>query len=162
MVILKAVAAGFGDGMELMVRKAAAEMAARGRECIAEFIVRIGHLIDTEDSLQAAFVEAAVMGDKRNSKVLERNSLADFLFQGCPDLREDRRIIRIFGSQSMDLLAPPPIIFRLRMDQAVERPDDLPILKKHSTDAAHTARLLVRRLKIYRDSSSHLRLFNTT
>ena len=65
MVVHEVIAAGCGDGLELMVRKTAAEMASGSSEGVVELIVGIVHLIHPEDSLETPFVETGVMSNQR-------------------------------------------------------------------------------------------------
>ena len=57
MVVHEIISAGCGDGLELMVRKTAAEMPSGSSEGVVELIVGIVHLIHLEHGLEAAFVE---------------------------------------------------------------------------------------------------------
>ena len=61
MVVHEVIAAGGSDGLELMVRKTAAEVASGSREGVVELIVGIVHLIDTEHGLEAPFVETGIV-----------------------------------------------------------------------------------------------------
>ena len=65
MVVHEVIAAGCGDGLELMVGETAAEVSAGSSEGVVELIVGIVHLIHPEDSLEAAFVETGVMSHQR-------------------------------------------------------------------------------------------------
>lgn len=105
-----------------------------------EDIIRIIHPIDTEDSFQAAFVETGVVCHK-GKPVYEGRGL-------FPDKREDRRPVRIFGSESVNLAAEPLAVVRLGMDQAIVGIDNLPAADHHYSHAAHAGRLLVGRLKV--------------
>ena len=61
MVVQELIAAGCGDGLELMVRKPAAKVSSGSREGVVELIVGIVHLIYPEGSLETAFVETGVV-----------------------------------------------------------------------------------------------------
>lgn len=61
MVVQEVIAAGGGDGLELMVGKTAAEMLSGCCQGIVEFIVGIVHLIDPEYGLQASLVETGIV-----------------------------------------------------------------------------------------------------
>ena len=61
MVVLKVIAAGSGDCVQLVVRQQASEMAARGAAGAIKFVIRIVHLIDPEHSFQATLVKGAVV-----------------------------------------------------------------------------------------------------
>ena len=67
MVVHEVISAGRGDGLQLMVRKPTAEVAAGSREGVVELIVRIVHLINSMHRLQAAFVETGVVCNKGES-----------------------------------------------------------------------------------------------
>ena len=62
---LEIIAAGCGDGLELMVGQMLAEMPARCGAGIVERVIRIVHLIDLMDGLEAAFVERTVVRHER-------------------------------------------------------------------------------------------------
>ena len=55
MVVQEGVAAGGGDGVELVVGKAAAEVAARSCQGVKELIARIMETVGAEDGFEAAF-----------------------------------------------------------------------------------------------------------
>ena len=61
MVVHEVISAGCGDGLELMVRKPAAEVTSGSREGVVELIVGIVHLIYPEGSLETPFVETGVV-----------------------------------------------------------------------------------------------------
>ena len=61
MVVHEVISAGCGDGLELMVRKLAAEMTSGSRQGVVELVVGIVHLIDTEHGLEAPLVETGVV-----------------------------------------------------------------------------------------------------
>ena len=65
-----------------------------------------------------------------------------------PDFREHWRIFSIFRPQTMHLATEPLVVFRLRMDEAVEGIHDDVIADDDYADTAHAARLLVRGLEI--------------
>ena len=126
--------------LELMIRKAATEMPTGCGQCIVKNIVRIVHLVDPVNGLQAAFIEAGVV---RHERVIFQQRM-DLL----PDLREHRCILRIFRAQAVHLAAEPLVVFRLRMDETVEGIHDDVIADDNHADAAHAARLLVRSLEV--------------
>ena len=111
-MILEVVAACCGDSLELMVWQPMAEMTPRGGAGVVERIVRIVHLVDLEDLFQTSFVEGTVVRHERQAFYHWLNLL--------PYIGKYRRIIRIFFTQAVDLLAKPLIVFRLRMDKAIE------------------------------------------
>ena len=55
----------------------------------------------------------------------------------------------------MHLPAEPLVIFRLRMDKAMERIHDRPVADDDHAYAAYAAALLVRRLEIYGSKICH-------
>ena len=65
MVVHEIISAGCGDGLELMVRKTAAEMPSGSSEGVVELIVGIVHLIDPEDSLQTTFIKTPLVSYDR-------------------------------------------------------------------------------------------------
>ena len=140
MVVLHAEAAGLGDGLELVVREPPAEVPARGRERVEEDVVGIVHPIDAEDGLQAAFVEARIVRDQREP-----------LDQGlylCPYIREDRRILGVFGAESMDPPAEPLVVLRFGVDEAVEGVHDFASADDDDAHAADAGGLFVGGFKV--------------
>ena len=63
-MILQVEAAGSGDRLKLVVGESAAEVAPGGSQRVEELVVRVIHLVDPEDGLEATFVEAAVVCDQ--------------------------------------------------------------------------------------------------
>ena len=61
MVVEEGVAAGGGDGVELMVGKAAAEVAAGGSEGVKESVSGIMETVGSENCFEAAFVKSGIM-----------------------------------------------------------------------------------------------------
>ena len=106
-----------------------------------EHIVRIIHLVNLKNSLQASLIKAGVVCHQWQALNLRCYLL--------PDIREHWGIVRIFRPQAMDFLAELLVVFRLRMNEAVERVNDLSATDDNHTHAANTARLFVRRLEIY-------------
>ena len=70
MMVLEVIAAGSCNGMELVIGKRMAELSAGCCKSIVEVVVRIVHLIDLEHSLQTSFIEAGIVGHKRNGSYL--------------------------------------------------------------------------------------------
>lgn len=118
-VVFEDVAAGGGDGVELVVGEAAAEVASGGGEGVVELVVGVVHLVDSEDGFEAAFVETAVVGDEREAFDLVLNLL--------PDYGEDRGVFGVFFGEAVDLLAEPLVVFGLGVDEAVEGVYDLSV-----------------------------------
>ena len=67
MVVHEVIAAGCGDGLELMVGEPATEVAAGSCEGVVELIVRIVHLVNSMYRLQAAFVKTGVVRNEGES-----------------------------------------------------------------------------------------------
>ena len=61
MVVHEVISAGCCDGLQLMVRKLAAEMLSGSRQGVVELIIGIVHLIDTEHGLETSFIETGVV-----------------------------------------------------------------------------------------------------
>ena len=141
------VATGRGDGLQLVVGQAPAEMPPGCSQGVIKNIVRIVHLIHPEHLFQTTLVEGAVVGDQRQP--LDQRS--DFL----PDAGEYRSIFRVLLRQAVDLLAEPLEVLRLRVDEAVERVRDFPVADNHHAHAAHAATALVGRLEVYCGKISH-------
>ena len=66
-----------------------------------------------------------------------------------PYIRKHRGVFRIFRSQAMHLPAEPLVIFRFRMDKAVEAIYDLSVAYDHYSYAAYAGPAFVCRLEIY-------------
>lgn len=65
MVVFQVIAAGLGDGVELVVREEFTEMTTGGPAGPKELIIRVIHLVAAKHGLQAALVEGTVVGHKR-------------------------------------------------------------------------------------------------
>ena len=139
-VVGEVVAAGRGDGLELVVGEPPSIVTPGGGQRIVEFIVRIVHPVHAEHLLETAFVEGAVVGDEGEP--------LDQRFDLLPDIGKDRGILRVLRSQAMDLPAEPLVVLRLRMDQAVEPVHDLSVANDHDSHAAYAAGALVGRFEI--------------
>ena len=87
-MILKVEAAGGGDRLELVVGESAAEVAPGGGQRVEELVVRVIHLVDPEDGLEATFVEAGVVGHQREAL----NQRGDLF----PDMGKYRSIPGVF------------------------------------------------------------------
>lgn len=147
MVIHEVIAARSGDGLELMVWQLISEVMSGYSKGVVELIVGVVHLIDPEHRLQATFVKAGVVRNQRESLDERLNLL--------PHIWEHRSIIGILRTQTVDLLAEPLVVFRFRMNKAVERVHDFPVSHYHHSDGAYTGGLLVCRLEVYRCKISH-------
>ena len=147
MVVHEVISAGCGDGLELMVRKLAAEMLPGSRQGVVELVVWVVHLIYLEDSLETSFIETGV--------VRNEGEALDERFNPLPHIREHRSVIRVLRTQTVDLLAEPLVVLRLGVDETVEGVHNLPVTHDHHSDGAYTGGLLVRRLEINSCKISH-------
>lgn len=147
MVAGEVVAAGSGNGLQLVVREGIPEMLSGRSQGVIELIVRVIHLVYLKHIFQASLVERAIMRHKRKP-----------LNPGCnllPNVREDRCVLGVFFRQSMHLLAEPLIVFRFRIDETVKLVHNLPIAHNNDADAAHAGPALIGRLEIYRRKITH-------
>ena len=140
MMARQVVPAGGGYCLQLMIRKAASEMPTGCGQCVVKNIVRIVHLINPVNGFEATFIKPGIM---RHQRVILQQWMDLF-----PDLWEHWRILSIFRSKTVHLAAEPLIVFRLRMDEAVEGIHDDVIADDNHADAAHAARLLIRGLEV--------------
>ena len=147
MVVGEIVAAGGGDGLQLVVRQGGAELAAGCRERVMELIIRIIHLVCAKCGLEAALVEAGIVRDQRQP--------FDVRLDLLPHIREDRRVLRVAFAQPVDALAEPLIILRLRVDQRVEFIRYLAVAHHDDADGADARRAFVRGLEIYCGEVEH-------
>ena len=147
MVVNEVISAGCGDGLELMVRKLAAEMLPGSRQGVVELVVWVVHLIYLEDSLETSFIETGV--------VRNEGEALDERFNLLPDVREYRCIFGVLRPKSVYLLAEPLVVLGLRVDETVEGIHNLPVTHYHHSDGAYTGGLLVCRLEVYRCKISH-------
>ena len=93
MVVHEVISAGGGDGLELMVRKLAAEMLPGSRQGVVELVVWVVHLIYLEDSLETSFIETGV--------VRNEGEALDERFNLLPDIGEHRSVIRVLRTQTV-------------------------------------------------------------
>ena len=147
MVVREVVSACGCHRLELVIWKPVPKMPTGGRQRIVEHIIRIVHPINPVHSLQAALVEAAVMGDERKVPDERRGFL--------PDFGEERGILGVIRAESVDLHAEPLVVLRLRMDEAVEGVCDKTAADDHQPHAADARGLLVRRFEIDSAKVSH-------
>ena len=77
-----------------------------------ELVIRIVHLIDTEDCFEAAFVKSFVVG-------YERQTFNDWL-NLRPHFWEDRSILGVFCRLTLYLTAQVVVVFRLWLYQRIE------------------------------------------
>ena len=135
------VAAGGGDGLELVVGQAHPEVAAGSRQRVEERIFRIIHAIGPEHGAQASFVEAAVVRDERKPFDEGRDLL--------PHLREHRCVFGVFRADSMNMLTEPLIVSGFRADEAVEPVCDCAVPDDDDSHAADAGPAFVRRFEVY-------------
>ena len=103
------ITAGLRDSVKLMVWKQFPEMFSRSAASAKELIIRVIHLITTENSLQAALVKRTVVSHERQT-FNERLNL-------FPDVWKHQRILGITLSQTMHTGVPIIIVIRLRLNQ---------------------------------------------
>ena len=147
MVVHELISAGCCDGLQLMVRKPAAEVTAGSRQGVVELIVRVVHLIYPEDSLETAFVETGVVRNEGES--------LDERFNLLPDVWEYRCIFSVLRPQTVNPLAEPLVVLRLGMDETVEGVHYFSVTYYHHSDGADAGRLLIRRFEVYCCKISH-------
>ena len=94
-----------------------------------EYVGRVVHPIDPEDSLQASFVETGVVRHEGESFDERCNLLPDIWEHGC--------VIGILGSKSVHLLAEPLVVLRFWMYETVERILDFSVTDYHHPDGAY-------------------------
>ena len=136
------VAAGGGHRLEAVVRKSPAETPSGCGEGVVEQVVRIIHLVNPENGLEAAFIEAAVVRDK--GKPFDKG------LDPLPDEREYRSVVGVLRAEPVYLAAK-----RLRVDQAVESVLYPSSAHDHDTHAAYAGRAFVGRFEVYRREVSH-------
>ena len=144
MVVEEGVAAGGSNGVELVVGKAAAEVAAGGGEGVKESVSGIMETVGSENCFEAAFVKAGIVGYKGDigGETVGFKGGQDAVFYLVPNVREKRSIFGIIGAQAVNLLAKPGVVVRIRMDEAIERVHHFPIAHDddaHGADAAGAA-----------------------
>ena len=148
MMMRKVEPAGGRYRLQLMVREGVPEMPSGCPQGVMEDIIGIIHAVYSEGSLEAALIEACIVGDKRQAFYLGSN-----LF---PDKGEDGCVIGILGTQAVHLAAEPLVVLRFRMYEAVERIDDFSVAYDDDSYAADAAGLLVGRLEIYCGKVCHM------
>jgi hypothetical protein len=111
-MVLQQIATLCGYGVKLMVSKIG-KNSARYAQGIVKLIIRVIHLIDTEDGLQTTFIKGTIMGHKGQT-FYQR-------FYLSPYLGEHGGIVRILTAEAVNLAAPVIIVVGLWLDQGVER-----------------------------------------
>ena len=149
MVTLQVVAAGGGDGVELVVGQMG--KAAAGSDAGAvELVVGVVHLVATEDGLQATFVEGFVVGHEGQA--------FDERFYLCPYFGEYGGFLGVLMGETMHLTAPVVIVVRLRLDEGVEGIDNLAVPHDNHSHGADARPLVVSSLKVYCCKAIHIGL----
>ena len=153
MVVQEGVAAGGGDGVELMVGKAAAEVAAGGGQGVQEVVAGIVQTVGSENGFEASFVEAGIVGYEGDvgGETVGLKGGQDAVFHLVPNVREKRSIFGVIGAQAMDLLAKPGIVVRIGMNQAIERVHHFPIAHDDDAHGADATGAAVGSFEIYDD-----------
>lgn len=140
-VISQVIAASRCNCLQLVIQQTVAVMLTGGRKSVIELIVWVIHLIHFEHLFQAPFIEWAIVRNKRQTLNFRSNLL--------PDVREYRGVFSILLRKPVYLLTEPLIVFRLRVDQTVERVYNLATAYNHHPHAAHTGTALIGGLEIY-------------
>jgi hypothetical protein len=110
-VIGEVITAVFRYCMQLMVGQLWKSLAGSHTSTV-ELVIRIVHLIATEDGFQATLIESLVMGH-------EGKALYQWLYL-FPDNGEYGGLLGVLACQSMNLGTPIIIIVRLWLDQGIE------------------------------------------
>ena len=152
-VVQEGVAAGGGDGVELVVGKAAAEVAARSCQGVKELIARIMETVGAEDGFEAAFIEAGVVGYKGDigRETIRFKGGKDAVFHLVPDIRKKRSVFSVIGAEAVDLLTEPGVVVRVRMDKTIEGVHHFPIAHDDDAHGADAAGAAVGSFEIYDD-----------
>lgn len=145
----KVVAAGRGHGMQLVVRKAAAEMTPGGRQRVHELIIGIIHPVHPEHFAQAPLVESGIVSNQRQP--------FDQRLDLLPHTGKYGRVFGILRPQPVHLAAEPLVVFRFRVDEAVEAVGDLSVPHDHHAHRAHAATAFVGGFKVYGGEVGHFR-----
>ena len=143
----KVISTGCCYSLQLMIWQAAAIMLTGCGQRVVETIIRIVHLVDAEHLFEATFIEAGVV--RHQWEPLDHRR---YLF---PHIRENRRIFGVFRAKAVNLTAEPLIVFRLRMDEAVEAVHDDTATHDDHAHAANAGTLLVGGLEVYGGEVGH-------
>ena len=141
MVAGEGVAAGGGDGLELEGWKGTAKMPFGGGQGVIKAVFWIIHLIHAMYGFETALVKSCIVGNQRKT--------LDQWFYLFPYFRENRRIFSVLRAQSMNLLAIPLIVFRLRVNQTIESIGNLAVTHNNNPHATHAGGALISRFKVY-------------
>lgn len=140
-VICHRASAGGCHSVQLVIWKAAPEKPTGSAACAIKLIIRIIHLINTEDSLHTTFVKRAVVRHQRQS-LYQRLHMS-------PHFREHGRVIGVGVRKSVHALAEPGIIIRLRLDKTVKSVGYDSVAHNNNSNTANAAALTVCCLKVY-------------
>ena len=135
------VAAGGGDGLELEVWKGTAKMPFGGGQGVVKAVFWIIHLIHAMYGFETALVKSCIVGNQRKT--------LDQWFNLFPYFWENRRIFSVLRAQSMNLLAIPLIVFRLRVNQTIESIGNLAVTHNNNPHAAYAGGALIGGLEVY-------------
>ena len=140
MMIYEIIAAGGGCRLKLMIFQFR-QMFPRCSQSVIECVIRIIHLIHLKNLFQTAFIERAVMCDKRKPFNHWRNLL--------PYIREDRGTVSIFFTKAVHPAAEPLVVFRFRMNKTIKTVNNLSVTHNDHSDAANAAPAFIGCFKIY-------------
>src|SRR5574344_1071823 len=140
MMIGQIISTGFGHSLQLMVWQIIPEIIPRCFQRVVEDIIRVIHLICPECSLEASFVESGIM--RYQWKAL------DAWCNLFPDIRKYRSLVRISLRQSVNSLAAPVVIVRLRLNQGVESFDEFATTHDNNAHRAYAGRVRIGSLKV--------------
>ncbi len=104
-------------------------MAPGGGKGVVENIIGIIHPVHAEGGFETALVKGGVMGNK--GKI---SNDGHYLF---PDFRKYWCVFRVLLAQAVNAFAEPLIVFRLRMDEAVEGVGNYSVPYNYHTHAAY-------------------------
>ncbi len=121
---------------------------ARSNACAVKLVIRIIHLVTTEDSLQATLIECLIMGH-------EGKALYQWFYL-FPYFWEHWSLFSILTSEAMHLSTPIIIVIWLWLDQRIESIYDFTITHNHYSNRANTGSLVVSCLEVYCCKVSHL------
>lgn len=146
-VVFHTIAAGTGNGVQLVVGELPSEMPPRGPAGAVESVVGIVHLIDTEGRPQAPLVERAVVGHQGQS--------GDERLHLPPHVGERGGGVGVFVPQAVHLAAEPAVVVGLGVDERVECVGNHAAAHHHHSHAAHAAGVSVGGLEIYCCKGGH-------
>ncbi len=146
MVVLHAESASLCNSLQLVVWQKR-KHSSRHTKCIKELIVRIVHPIDTKHSFEATLVERSVVSHQRQT--------LNQRFYLSPNIWKNGSVVCVFVSQPMNSPTPIIVVVRLRLNEGIERIDNLAIPDDNDTHRTNRTPFIIGRLKIYRRKVSH-------